>query len=285
MFNCTSDLFVELRKQLSQIEKGELMINTYVAVKMAADLFHATNRTEQLYGADVLITQQLLRQLIKYESSENGLNLTHSQDKDYISNLVHSASAVLDPKYLSQWHSIERLTSESGESLITAIARYINILATSQRDTYTNPFEIVATNVALGLDVVTPVSLFGYEAENLPLSEQSYTTETVIIPDTSDFLKPSIDTSKVAASPVIAFPKYNNYLRDDAKFDLDSKFLVPLSLLGIKPLETGELASKHSLSESGAIVSYAQYRDAGALLPPKYHASVNRRWGVDVVIG
>lgn len=287
MFNCTSDLFVELRKQLAQIEKGELMINTYVAVKMASDLYVATNQTLQLYGADVLITQQLIRELIKYEANEHGLNLTHSQDKDYISNLVHSASVVLDPKYLEQWEKIEELTTDTGESLVIAITKYIEVLAVSQRDTYTSPFEIVASNIALGLDVVTPISLFGYEPESLPVpsSEQSYTTERVIIPDTSEFLKPSIDGSKVKASPVIMFPKYNNYLQDDSKFDMDSKILVPLSLLGIKPLETGELASKHSLSESGAIVSYAHYKEAGSLLPGKYHASVIRRWGVDVLIG
>lgn len=51
---------------------------------MAADLHHATNLTQDMYGADVLITQQLLRELLKHEAKEAGLNLTHSQDKDYI---------------------------------------------------------------------------------------------------------------------------------------------------------------------------------------------------------
>lgn len=192
MFNCTSDLFVELRKQLSQIEKNELMINTYVAVKMANDLYIATNNTKHLYGADVLITQQLLKELMRHESKENGLNLTHSQDKDYISNLVHSASVVLDEKYMKQWQRIEELTSNSSESLIMSITKYIDVLAISQRDTYTSPFEVVSENLVLGLDVVSAVSLFGYEPENLPLpsNEQTYTTERVIIPDTSEFLKP-----------------------------------------------------------------------------------------------
>lgn len=97
---------------------------------------------------------------------------------------------------------------------------------------------------ALGLDVVTAVSLFGYEPDHIPLhqpGDQSYTTERVILPDTSEFLKPGIEVSPlVKPSPVISFPKYNNYLKDEAKFDTNTKFLVPLSLLGIRPLDIGK---------------------------------------------
>ncbi|GLV46500.1 starry night, partial [Carabus blaptoides fortunei] len=78
------------------------------------------------------------------------------------------------------------------------------------------------------------------------------------------FLKPGIEISRlVKASSMICFPKYNNYLKDEAKFDSNSKFLVPLNLLGIKPLDIGEMTTKHSLSNSGAIISYAQYSQAG----------------------
>lgn len=52
---------------------------------MALDLRKATNLTQNLYGADVLITYDLITALLKYESTLFGLNLTHSQDKDYIS--------------------------------------------------------------------------------------------------------------------------------------------------------------------------------------------------------
>lgn len=84
LFNCTSDRFVELRTQLSLLEVGDLQLNTFVAIQLASDLRRATNLTERLYGADVLITYDLIRELLKYESSVYGLNLTHSQDKDYI---------------------------------------------------------------------------------------------------------------------------------------------------------------------------------------------------------
>lgn len=121
MFNCTSDRFVDLRTQvshtknslyfnkiqklqilsliimkvfvlkqflvlqLSLIESGELQLNTFVAIKLASDLRKATNLTLNLYGADVLITYDLITALLKYEATLFGLNLTHSQDKDYIS--------------------------------------------------------------------------------------------------------------------------------------------------------------------------------------------------------
>lgn len=70
---------------MSLIETGELQLNTFVAIKLASDLRKATNLTQNLYGADVLITYDLMTALLKYEATLFGLNLTHSQDKDYIS--------------------------------------------------------------------------------------------------------------------------------------------------------------------------------------------------------
>jgi cadherin EGF LAG seven-pass G-type receptor 1 len=66
------------------LETGDLHITTFVAVKVAADLRRATNLTTVLHGADLLISQELLRELMRYESGQKGLNLTHSQDKDFI---------------------------------------------------------------------------------------------------------------------------------------------------------------------------------------------------------
>ncbi|KAK4875010.1 hypothetical protein RN001_011432 [Aquatica leii] len=278
MFNCTSDKFVELRNQLSLIEKGELLLNSFVAIKLASDLQKATNLTQVLYGADVLITYDLIGELLRHEFDMHGLNLTHSQDKDYVHNLVHSASVVLDNKYDSHWSRIKELTNEGAEHLVSALENYINVLSSSQHDTYTNPFEIVSTNIILGLDIVTPESLFGYETDSsAPISS---VTERVVIPDTSQFLQ-----NVQAHGPAVSFPKYNNYIQDNMKFDLYSKIFVPLKLLGIQPLEAGELTFKHSLSESKAVLSYVEYKQAGLLFPNFYDDSVVRRWGIDVVVG
>ncbi|XP_065173819.1 protocadherin-like wing polarity protein stan isoform X2 [Atheta coriaria] len=285
LFNCTSDRFVELRNQLSMIEKGELNLNTFVAIQLASDLHKATNVTPTLYGADVLITYDLIQELLKHENRMHGLNLTHSQDKDYINNIVHSASAILDQKYDSHWKRITDLSDGSAELLVSSLAMYINILSDSQHDTYTSPFELVSPNLAIGLDVVTPESLFGYEQEIILPSDSSFTTEKVILPDTSQFLDVTNQNTPSGPGPLVAFPKYNNYLQDRSKFDMLSKILVPLKLLGIKPIESGELITKHSLPENGAVISYAQYKQAGELFPALYDDSVLRRWGVDITIG
>lgn len=146
-------------------------------------------------------------------------------------------------------------------------------------------------SVVLGLDIITPESLFGYEPESMQypssIGDQQqtyYTTERVVIPDTSDFLKEESTTSH-SVGPLVSFPKYNNFLRDHSKFDKYSKILVPLKLLGIKSLEQGEHLTRHALPDDGAVISYAEYRQAGALLPGIYDDSVVRRWGVDITIG
>lgn len=92
-------------------------------------------------------------------------------------------------------------------------------------------------------------------------------------------------SSPSSPGPLVSFPKYNNYLQDKSKFDQFTRVLVPLKLLGIKPVENGELITKHTLSEVGAVVSYAQYKKAGMLFPENYDASVLRRWGVDITVG
>jgi cadherin EGF LAG seven-pass G-type receptor 1 len=49
---------------------------------------------------------------------------------------------------------------------------------------------------------------------------------------------------------------------------------------------SGELTTKHSLQGSGrAVLSYAQYRTAGSLLPERYDETVSRRWGVELRVG
>lgn len=138
----------------------------------------------------------------------------------------------------------------------------------------------------MGLDIITPESIFGYETDSTPFlpNNVNYVTERVVIPDTSQFLQNGPNTPQ-SQGPIVSFPKYNNYIQDHSKFDIDSKIFVPLKLLGIQQLEAGELTTKHSLSESKAVLSYAQYKQAGLLFPAKYDDSVVRRWGIDITVG
>ncbi|PSN41253.1 Protocadherin-like wing polarity protein stan [Blattella germanica] len=53
-------------------------------------------------------------------------------------------------------------------------------------------------------------------------------------------------------SPMLVFPKYNNYLLDRDKFDTNSRVLVPLHLLGIKPLQEDSITYR-LLTDSGPL--------------------------------
>lgn len=132
---------------MANIENGKLQVNTFVAIKLANDLQKATNKTKELYGADVLVVYDLIKELLVYESKAQGLNLTHSQDKNYIHNLVHSVGLVISKKYILHWKRIKVLTGEGIDDLIILIEKYIKVLSLSQHDTYTNPFEIVSSNM------------------------------------------------------------------------------------------------------------------------------------------
>uniref|UniRef100_A0A336MVD4 CSON001872 protein n=1 Tax=Culicoides sonorensis TaxID=179676 RepID=A0A336MVD4_CULSO len=330
LYNCTSEPFLELRKQLSAIEKLELEMNSFVSVKIASDLQHATQVVgnpkldetvkakdiysfesshltrnslwnedfdinylsdevkvpqNRLYGADLLVTEGLLQEILNYEIMQSGLNLSHSQDKYFIRNIVESASIILDKKYSSEWKRLTDLTQRGSDDLIDAFSKYLTVLASYQHDTYTNPFEIVHENMAFGLDVVTSESLFGYEPNQLNEYHRhskgnQYTTESVILPDTSAFLT----HSSKQRIPTIAFPKYNNYILDKKKFDKHTKVQIPLDMLGITPPESNEVSLGSRNKEHRAIVGYAQYKDAGALFPQAFDETITRRYGVDVEV-
>lgn len=62
-------------------------------------------------------------------------------------NLVHAASAILSPETAPLWNRVFELTSESAGDLMDAVETYLDVLAASQYDTYTDPFETVAPNL------------------------------------------------------------------------------------------------------------------------------------------
>ncbi|KAF6198555.1 hypothetical protein GE061_008303 [Apolygus lucorum] len=91
VFNCSSNDFVPLRRLLSQLEVGDVSLNTYVATETANSLVSALNsstpaqmRSRRLYGADVLVSSELAARLLKYEANLTGLSLSHVQHAGYI---------------------------------------------------------------------------------------------------------------------------------------------------------------------------------------------------------
>ena len=65
-------------------------MNTYVSKGLMQDLEEATNRsaplgkTKTFYLADINVTYHVVIHVLSYESRQAGLNLTHTQDRNFI---------------------------------------------------------------------------------------------------------------------------------------------------------------------------------------------------------
>ena len=66
------------------MESEKVQLSTFVAIETSNLIRKACNNSDILYGADILIAEEIIQHLLKYEASQTGLNLTHSQDKDYM---------------------------------------------------------------------------------------------------------------------------------------------------------------------------------------------------------
>ncbi|XP_059052501.1 protocadherin-like wing polarity protein stan [Achroia grisella] len=290
MFNCTTSTFYQLRQQLHKIQTGELTVNTFVGVRLADDLKSACLNTPHLYGADILVAEGILLELLQYELKQAGLNLTHSQDKDYVKNIITSANTILNGQYGTEWSRIRKMLGRGAEELVQRCDRYIAALAHTQHDTYTSPFEIVTSDIVIGVDIVTAESIYGFEPTQLNrYNIETYTTERVVLPDTSAFIHSPIQASygtgkvkKKPSSPTVSFPKYNNYVKNKNKFDKYSRILLPLDLLGI----TNYQENTDTNYESRAVFAYLQYsKNTSELMPMRMDESVSQRWGVNITIG
>ncbi|KAG0444592.1 hypothetical protein HPB47_013620, partial [Ixodes persulcatus] len=147
-FGCVSEAFAPLSEQLRVLERDKLPLNTFSAVRVARQLRAATNASEgSLYGTDVLLASRLLHHVLSHENHLSGLNLTHRQDRDFLRHLVRAASAVLDGRYAALWERVASLTGQGPPHLLKMFEKYAHTLASSQRDTFTDPFELAAPNM------------------------------------------------------------------------------------------------------------------------------------------
>ena len=155
--------------QLQRLESGALDLSPFISVRLAQQLFRATNHTSKLYGSDVLVGRQLLLKILEHDATREGFNLTHRHDKDFIKvrfiyfisqssvadgglsfsfqNLVSAASVLLQPQYTSHWRSIEAMYGNGADVLLTAFQKYAANVARQQNSTYTLPFEVVTPNM------------------------------------------------------------------------------------------------------------------------------------------
>lgn len=59
-----------------------------LAVQLSKDLHAVVNASSplpgELYGTDVWLTTSLLLRILRHESGQSGLNLSHRQDRDFL---------------------------------------------------------------------------------------------------------------------------------------------------------------------------------------------------------
>ncbi|KAM7293930.1 protocadherin-like wing polarity protein stan, partial [Ixodes scapularis] len=250
-FGCVSEAFAPLSEQLRVLERDKLPLNTFSAVRVARQLRAATNASEgALYGTDVLLASRLLHHVLSHENHLSGLNLTHRQDRDFLRHLVRAASAVLDGRYAALWGRVASLTGQGPPHLLKMFEKYAHTLASSQRDTFTDPFELAAPNMVLGMDTVSRSDVGGPFLEQTP------------------------------EGPSVLLPKYNNYVLPKEGPSMPS-FSLSLAALG---LDSGPESLPRSVGAK-AVVVYAFYPNLQGLFPTSYDSNVRQRFGVELSLG
>lgn len=65
----------------------------------------------------------------------------------FAQNIILGVSRIVDEKEKNHWDGIKRLINETPEVILHTLWEYLMTLATNQHDTYTDPFEIVTSNL------------------------------------------------------------------------------------------------------------------------------------------
>uniref|UniRef100_A0A669EZN4 Cadherin EGF LAG seven-pass G-type receptor 2 n=1 Tax=Oreochromis niloticus TaxID=8128 RepID=A0A669EZN4_ORENI len=157
LFNCTSVTFSKLKalffRNASLLESGRIQ-------QTAAMLANATLHTEKFYGSDVKVAYRLTQSLLRHESSQQGFNLTATQDVHFTENLVRVGSSILSPDTRQHWELIQH--SEGGTAaLLRHYEEYANTLAQNMRKTYLSPFTIVTPNIVISVDRLKKMNFAG----------------------------------------------------------------------------------------------------------------------------
>lgn len=275
LFECTSNTFGELADQLLFLEKDKFPLTTYLSIKIANDLRVALNSTYPLYGNDIFIARRLIQYLIEHELTQAGLNLTHKQDRYFLSNLIEVTSKLLEPRYATQWDRIGALSDTNGpEHLLTLFNNYAETLITNQQDTFTEPFEISEKYMIFGLDSVSSGELW-----DLPKSLQTYTNRSLLAKSSipSIYVDFSLPNDGGAA---VSIPKYNNYPTRKQNIDDITRAVIPLKAVGVKSInEISESPYSTSFATSfqkpaKALIGYAIFPSLGQLLPNIFDKSL-----------
>lgn len=156
LFDCISNSFRDLYTKYEFLENNNFSLNPSISGKIASNLRTALNETQQLYGSDMFISFRLIHYLIMHETQQTGLNLTHTQERFFIKNLVESINYILDPVYAENWPEIAARSPNGGpEYLLKLLDIYGKVLIDSQAGTHSQPFEYVTKYFTFGMDIST----------------------------------------------------------------------------------------------------------------------------------
>ncbi|KAM4613350.1 cadherin EGF LAG seven-pass G-type receptor 2 [Polymixia lowei] len=160
LFNCTSITFNKLKALSEKLSRNASVLDSGHVQQTAAMLANATLHTLKYYGSDVKVAYRLTQSLLQHESSQQGFNLTATQDVHFTENLVHVGSAILSPDTRPHWELIQH-TEGGTAALLRHYEEYANTLAQNMRKTYLSPFTIVTPHIVISVDRLKKMNFAG----------------------------------------------------------------------------------------------------------------------------
>ncbi|CAL8121926.1 unnamed protein product [Orchesella dallaii] len=258
LFNCTSTSFISILNIVNQLDSRDLSLSPLLSTKLAADLNKALNSTtsdgSRLFGNDISISQRLITHLIQHETKQKGLNLSHRQDKNFIKNLIAATGRITAKEYSSEWARLKRNYGAGADNILRLMERYLSHLVDNQEDTYTKPFELITSNLVMGLDTV----------ELTWDNDGRKNFEDLTIESSYDLYEVTTTTKRA-----VRFPKYDNVVMDPRRYTTNAKIIIPLDILGLH--DEKDMAGN-------AVVGYLEYYSLWDVLPKQFKNDVDRRF-------
>ncbi|XP_053723976.1 cadherin EGF LAG seven-pass G-type receptor 2 isoform X1 [Synchiropus splendidus] len=160
LFNCTSITFSKLKSLSEKLFHNSSQLDSAQVQHTAAMLANATLHTDKYFGSDVKIAYRLTQSLLLHESSQQGFNLTATQDVHFTENLVRVGSSILAPDNQPHWELIQH-TEGGTAALLRRYEEYASTLAQNMRKTYLSPFTIVTPHIVISVDRLKKMNFAG----------------------------------------------------------------------------------------------------------------------------
>lgn len=145
---CISAVLIPLSQELNKLKRNNLLLNAFVAKTLVKELEIGSKLITNFYPSDIEILGGILIAILEYESSQSGLNLTFTQDRNFTRNLIQTLGRILDPKLNSIWAKIQ--TENLAADLLQTMEKYSEIMAKNMKSTFTSPFDQIHDNVIFG---------------------------------------------------------------------------------------------------------------------------------------